>query len=298
MRTLLTGKTGQVGWELERQFADLGDLVATDRSELDLSQEDQIRKTVRRVRPQLIVNAAAYTAVDQAEKEPDLAMAVNGTAPGILAEEAGKIGAALIHYSTDYVFDGEKSSGPYVEDDLPNPKGIYGQSKLAGEQAIVSQGIPYLILRTSWVYGARGRNFFMTILRLAKEKEELRVVNDQIGSPTWCRSIAEATRQILLRFLDSSTEKNLDSLAEVSGLYHLSCEGQTSWYDFTEAILKHSGLTQRPRVIPIPTSEYPTPAARPKYSVLSNAKIKRVFKTEMPNWQDALKQCMGSDTSG
>jgi len=296
MRILLTGKTGQIGWELERELAGLGEVTATGRQELDLSQADQIRACVRRVRPDLIVNAAAYTAVDQAEKEPDLAMAINGAAPGIFAEEAQKSGAVMIHYSTDYVFNGEKNTGPYVEDDPPGPMSVYGQTKLAGELAIAKQEIPHLILRTSWIYGLRGKNFLQTILRLAKEREELRIVNDQTGSPTWCRSVATATRRIVARLSASSAGKNISSLKSVSGVYHLSCAGETSWHGFARAIVDSAKFDPPPRVVPIPTSEYPTPARRPRYSVLSNAKVQRVLEIELPNWKEALQQCLKNNT--
>jgi dTDP-4-dehydrorhamnose reductase len=198
MRILLTGPTGQVGWELRRSLAPLGVVTALDRTALDLTDADGLRRVVREVRPALIVNAAAYTAVDRAESEPDLAMAVNGLAPGILAEEGKRVGAALVHFSTDYVFDGRKA-GAYVEDDAPAPVNVYGATKLAGERAMEAVGAPHLILRTSWVYGARGANFFLTMRRLARERPELRIVDDQTGAPTWCRMIAEATAQIIAR---------------------------------------------------------------------------------------------------
>ena len=188
-KILVTGKTGQVGWELQRTLATLGQVIAPDRRGMDLGDPDSIRAAIRACSPQIIVNAAAYTAVDQAESEPDLALAINGAAPGIMAEEAKRLGALLVHYSTDYVFDGAKS-GPYTEDDQPNPLSAYGSSKLAGERAIAASGARYLIFRTSWVYGARGKNFLRTILRLAQERDELRIVDDQVGAPTWCRAIA------------------------------------------------------------------------------------------------------------
>ncbi len=292
MRILLIGKNGQIGWELQRELAGRGEIIAPGREELDLSQTDQIRQTVRKVRPDLIINAAAYTAVDQAEQEPDLAMAVNGIAPGILAEEAKKIGSAMIHYSTDYVFDGNKTTGAYREEDTPNPLSVYGRTKLAGEQAIIRQGIPHLILRTSWVYGSRGKNFMLTILKLAKEREELRIVDDQLGAPTWCGAIAEATRRMIVSLADPSERQIAENMNKVSGIYQLSCGGETSWYGFANAILDASNETQHAKIIPIPTSEYPTPARRPARVVLSNAKIKRVLGIEMPLWDEALKQCL------
>lgn len=297
MRILLIGKNGQIGWELQRELTGLGEITATGKEDLDLCDADQISKTVRGIRPDLIINAAAYTAVDKAEAEPDLAMAINGIAPGILAEEAKKIGSALIHYSTDYVFDGNKTTGAYREEDAPNPLSVYGKTKLAGEQAIVRQGAPYIILRTSGVYGSRGRNFMLTILKLAQERKELTIVNDQINSPTWCRSIALATRQIIHSILEPSERLIAENINKVSGIYHLSCQGETSWYEFAKAISRFSKEAQYAKIIPIPTSEYPTPAKRPARSVLSNAKIARVLGVELPLWEEALEQCLGKDSS-
>ncbi|MHB1620318.1 MAG: dTDP-4-dehydrorhamnose reductase [Sulfuricella sp.] len=293
MKILLTGKNGQVGWELQRTLATLGDVVAIDRHGMDLASPDSIRSAIRAVRPDLIVNAAAYTAVDKAESEPDLAMAINGIAPGIMAEEAKRLGAAMIHYSTDYVFDGTKTS-PYTEEDPPNPLSVYGKTKLAGEQAILAAGLPHLIFRTSWVYGLRGKNFLLTILRLAKERDELKIVDDQIGAPTWSRMIAEATGQILAQ--------RKASLSEVSGLYNLTAAGRTSWYGFAKAILDSmttqganpSPLTPHPspNLIPIATPEYPLPAPRPLYSMLSSAKLNRTFGVAQPAWDASLTLCM------
>lgn len=292
MRILLIGKDGQIGWELQRELKGLGEITATGKQELDLCDTDRIRQTVRDIRPDLIINAAAYTAVDKAEKEPDLAMAINGTAPGILAEEAKKIGSTLIHYSTDYVFDGNKTTGAYREEDAPNPLSVYGRTKLMGEQAIVRQEIPHLILRTSGVYGSRGKNFLLTILRLANERKELRIVNDQVSAPTWCRTIAQATRR-MIDSLSAPAERNFsENMNKVSGIYQLSCGGETSWYGFAKAILDHSKGAEHTKIIPIPTSEYPTPARRPARSVLSNAKIDRVLGIKMPLWDEALKQCL------
>jgi dTDP-4-dehydrorhamnose reductase len=286
---LLTGKDGQVGWELQRTLAPLGRVVACGRAELDLAQPDAIRARVREVKPDTIVNAAAYTAVDQAEFEPDLAMAVNGTAPGILAEEARRLGALLVHYSTDYVFDGEKA-GPYVENDPTNPINEYGRSKLAGEQAIAAAGCTHLIFRTSWVYGARGKNFLLTMLRLAQEREELRVVDDQVGAPTWSRTIAQATAAILGQI---TGRKSADPGTE-SGLFHLTAAGQTSWYGFAQAIFRGAGgLAPRiPRLIPIESAGYPTPARRPKNSVLSCSRIQGRFGITLVPWQEALSGVM------
>lgn len=283
---MLTGKNGQVGWELQRALAPLGDVVALDRSQLDLANPDQIREQVREIKPGLIVNAAAYTAVDRAEEEPELAMAINGIAPGILAEEAKRSGAGIIHYSTDYVFDGVKTA-PYTEDDTPNPINEYGRSKLAGELAIQAAGAPYLILRTSWVYGMRGKNFLLTILRLAREREELRIVDDQIGAPTWSRMIAGTTARIL--------SAGTLFLADINGVYHLTASGSTSWYGFAKAIL---ALDPNPteqvckQIRPIPTAAYPTLARRPVYSVLSNDKLKAAFGLVLPDWEQGLKSAL------
>lgn len=284
-KILLTGQNGQVGWELERTLATLGEVVAVDRAGMDLSDPDSIRDVVRAVKPDLIVNPAAYTAVDKAESEPDLAMAVNGIAPGVMAEEVKRLGGALIHYSTDYVFDGT-GDRPYLEDDQPNPLSVYGKTKLAGEQAIRDSGVPHLILRTSWVYGMRGRNFLLTMLRLARERDELRVVDDQIGAPTWSRMIAEATAQILAR--------HGDGIDDVSGLYHLTASGQTSWCGFTRAIVENhpDPVRPTPTLIPIATSEYPLPAPRPLYSLMSNDKLRRTFGIGLSSWSDALALCL------
>lgn len=299
MKILLLGKNGQVGWELQRTLTTLGNVVSFGRNELDLANFDALRKAVHTVQPQLIVNAAAYTSVDKAESEPELAMAVNGIAPGILAKEAKHCNAVLIHYSTDYVYDGCKEA-PYVEDDEPNPISVYGQSKLAGEIAIQETGLPYLIFRTSWVYGTRGNNFLMTILRLAKEKEELKVVNDQIGAPIWSRVIAEITAQIIAQCYSPITYYSSD-VTKVSGLYHLTAAGQTSWHDFAKAILNLSiqfsasdaAFTLCPsRVLSILTREYSTPAQRPTYSVLSNEKLKKVFNLQVPDWRTQLEMVL------
>jgi len=301
-RILLTGKNGQVGFELERRLARLGQVVAPGRGEMDLSDPDAVRRTLREAKPDLIVNAAAYTAVDRAEAEPERALAVNGVAPGILAEEAKRLGAALIHYSTDYVFDGSKGA-PYTEEDEPRPISAYGRTKLAGERAIEAVDIPHLILRTSWVYGARGSNFLLTILRLAKERDELAIVDDQIGAPTWSRAIAAATGTIL-EYLGWNQPAFHDACAAKRGTYNLTAAGQTSWHGFAAAILAHAAsappgtpfcLEQAPVLKPITTEQYPTPAQRPRYSVLSNAKLQRTFGVAMPDWKSSLADCMSSE---
>ncbi|MDP2783774.1 MAG: dTDP-4-dehydrorhamnose reductase, partial [Sulfurimicrobium sp.] len=247
-----------------------------------------IRAVIREIKPDLIVNPAAYTAVDKAESEPELAMAVNGIAPGIMAEEARKLGATMIHYSTDYVFDGTKTS-PYTEEDIPNPINVYGKTKLAGEQAIQAAGIPHLILRTSWVYGARGKNFLLTILRLAKERDELKIVDDQIGAPTWSRMIAEATAQILAQSVSTMPHHPLP-ITEVSGVYNLTAAGRTSWCEFTRAILENAQAGTR--VSPIPTADYPLPAPRPLFSLLASDKLSKTFGMKLPPWEDSLALCM------
>jgi dTDP-4-dehydrorhamnose reductase len=284
---------GQLGWELCRALSAIGDVTAVDHSALDLSESGQIRALVRACRPSLIVNAAAYTAVDRAETEVAMAMQVNGAAPGVLAEEAGRVGGALVHYSTDYVFDGCKNS-PYVEDDEPRPVSVYGKSKLAGEQAIQATDTPNLILRTSWVYGARGSNFLLTMLRLAKQREELRIVGDQVGAPTWCRAIAEATVRILSR---TGVAGNL---RETSGIYHMSAAGRTSWHGFASAIVdgasRHPGGCLRgcipPRIVSIATADYPVAARRPALSLLDNKKLADTFGVRLADWADSLNVCM------
>jgi dTDP-4-dehydrorhamnose reductase len=296
---LLTGRTGQVGSELLRLLPEIGEVVAPDRQELDLLNPDSIRRAVREIRPEFIVNAAAFTAVDVAEaQEPD-AYAINANAPGVLAEEAKKIGAAVIHYSTDYVFDGSKRT-PYDEADSAAPINVYGKTKLAGEQAVCAAGVPHLIFRTAWVYSTRGRNFLRTILRLATEKEELRVVRDQFGTPTWSRDIAEATVKILAQ-LTSQGSSVANSFSRVSGIYHLTAAGETTWFDFARAILEEAAQLSpavewfdkatggrsliTKQIIPITTSEYPTRASRPLYSVLSNSRLRQTFGIELPHWR-------------
>lgn len=281
MKVLLTGKSGQVGGELLRSLAPLGEVIAPGRDELDLSRPDSIERSLRAHYPQVIVNAAAYTAVDRAEAERELAFAVNAQGPGLLARGASRIGALLVHYSTDYVFDGAKR-GPYVEDDPTHPLSAYGESKVAGEQAITASGCRHLIFRTSWVYAARGRNFLLTILRLARERDELRVVDDQFGAPTTGRMLASATAEILAR------PQRLTAAA--SGVYHMSARGETSWCRFARAILDARGLSTR--LVAIPTSEYPTPARRPAHSVLSNAKLERTFAVQLPDWREGLAQTL------
>lgn len=287
---LVTGVNGQVGYDLLRTLQGLGHVVPADRSMLDLSDLDRVRAVVREVRPMLIVNPAAYTAVDKAESERDLAMCINAQAPGVLAEEAKKLGAALIHYSTDYVFRGDKQ-GAYIEDDPTDPQNVYGASKLAGEQAIAASGVAHLIFRTSWVYGARGKNFLQTMLRLGAERSELKVVADQFGAPTWSNAIAALTAHVVAQSVGASDTAQW--WAERSGVYHLSAGGVTSWHGFAEKIFELSSLERRPNVVPIPASEYPTPARRPTNSRLSNDKLAEVFGVRAPDWLESLELCLG-----
>ncbi|PFH10691.1 dTDP-4-dehydrorhamnose reductase [Collimonas sp. PA-H2] len=289
MKILLTGKTGQVGFELERSLQGLGEVIALDRSQMDLANLVQVRDVIREIKPALIINPAAYTAVDKAESEPDLAQRINADAPAVMAEEARKLGAGMIHYSTDYVFDGAKTT-PYTEDDATCPINVYGKTKLAGEQAIQAADIPYLILRTSWVYGMHGKNFLLTVLRLAQEREELRIVADQHGSPTWSRTIADTTAHIVAQLRSEGAHKFLDKLQSRSGLYHLTARGQTTWHGFTKTIIDHPSVTRKPLVIPIATQEYPLPAKRPGNSVLNCQRLINAF-CDLPTWDQALKLC-------
>ncbi|WP_159836830.1 dTDP-4-dehydrorhamnose reductase [Burkholderia sp. 8Y] len=283
-KILVTGVNGQVGFELARTLQGLGRVVALDRNKLDLGDLDGIRKAVREVKPSLIVNPAAYTAVDKAESDVQAAMRANGEAPGVLAEEAKRLSAALVHYSTDYVFDGTKD-GVYVEDDAVNPQNVYGKSKLAGERAITASGCDHLIFRTSWVYGTRGKNFLLTMLRLGAERDELSVVADQIGAPTWSNTIAALTANVLAQAVAGGD----GWWAEKSGVYHLTAGGSTSWHGFAQAIFALSASEKKPEVKPIPASAYPTPAKRPANSRMSNRKLLDTFGVQAPDWQEALR---------
>jgi dTDP-4-dehydrorhamnose reductase len=296
MRLLVTGANGHVGWELNRSLKPLGDVVALDRRQCDLSQPELLPTVIRSIRPDVIVNAAAYTAVDKAEQEEQLATTVNGTAVGVMADESRKASSLLVHYSTDYVFDGEKPS-PYTEDDVPHPINAYGRSKLGGETAMHQAGGAYLILRTSWVYAGRGHNFVRTILRLAGERDELRIVDDQIGTPTWARRIADATALIVHA---ARQEQATGQFA--SGIFNLTASGATSWHGFAKAILdeaQHNGLLQRvPQLKPIASVQYPTPATRPKNSRLAGERISKRFGIALPDWQQALARCIEDMKSG
>jgi len=306
---LLTGKNGQVGAELLRLLPQVGEVVAFGHDQLDLSNPADIRRTIREVRPQLIVNAAAYTAVDQAETDETTAQAVNTHAPGLMAAEAKKIGAALIHYSTDYVFDGTKKA-PYDEIDSVNPLNVYGKTKFAGEQAIRDSGVPHLIFRTAWVYARQGRNFLLTILRLATEREELRIVSDQVGAPTCAFEVAAATAKILTSIRDRND--GVFVFSEVSGTYHMSAAGQTTWYDFAKTVLEKAGATshipqwlaaatkERPliarRLVPISMEEFGSPTDRPAYSILSNSRLIQTFGVALPDWHAQLQCCFVPDS--
>jgi dTDP-4-dehydrorhamnose reductase len=288
MKILLTGKNGQIGWELQRTLAPLGEVLALGRDRLDLADIDALSSTVRALRPDVIVNAAAYTAVDRAQSEPELAMKLNAEAPGVLAQETARSGALLVHISTDYVFDGRKAS-PYVEEDATHPINLYGVSKLAGEAAIREAGGRYVILRTSWIYASRGQNFLKTILRLAQERDELRVVDDQVGAPTWSRLVAEAIAQIIVQVRAPNPS--------VPETYHLTAAGETSWHGFAQEAIRQAAelCAFKPRackITAIPSSEYPLPARRPLNSRLSSTRVGAVFGVRLPPWQAGLRMCV------
>jgi dTDP-4-dehydrorhamnose reductase len=285
LRILITGSDGQLGWELHYSCAHVGEVLACSRSQLDLCSPDTIRRTLREFLPNVIINAGAYTAVDRAESESDIAMAINGIAPGILAEEAKRLGALLVHYSTDYVFDGG-ARVPYREDDSVNPLSVYGRTKLAGEKAVQQVGGAFLIFRTAWIYSTRGKNFLLSILRLAKERTELQVVDDQIGSPTWCRLVAEATAEVLRQLaIETSLYNALDGK---EGLYNLTCRGETSRFELAREILRLCFPEREVKITPVHTSDFRTPATRPQYSVLSTAKLEKTFGIVLPFWDGVL----------
>ncbi|MDO8412359.1 MAG: dTDP-4-dehydrorhamnose reductase [Gallionellaceae bacterium] len=293
MKILLLGKNGQVGSELHTALAPLGEVIAYDRHDCDLSVPESMREKIRKLQPDVIVNAAAHTAVDKAESEPDLALTINGTAPGILAQEAKKLDALLVHYSTDYVFDGSKRT-PYVEQDTPQPLNVYGHTKLAGERAIAAQAARYLIFRTSWVYDAQRKNFLTTIKRLGGQKPELTIVNDQLGAPTWSREIAHTTARIIGLYLSRSDQKNLN------GIYHLTAQGQTSWFGFAQAAARcglFDNIQPPPILRAITSAEFPTPAKRPMYSVMSNAKLLKQFGIQLPDWEVSLQECLKANAA-
>jgi dTDP-4-dehydrorhamnose reductase len=286
LNLLLLGKTGQLGWELQRALQPLGVVTALDYPEVDLTDAASLRKKVQEVRPDVIVNAAAYTAVDKAESESELAEAINASGPGVLAEEARKLKAVLIHYSTDYVFDGRKGT-PYIETDFPNPLNVYGTSKLHGEQAVQQVGGDYLILRTSWVYSLRQGGFVNKVLEWARQKDTLRLVTDQVGNPTWCRMLAEITAQILAR--------GNAHIREHSGLYHLAGSGFCSRYDWAKMILEFDstknvhGVKQ---IQPALTADFPSLAERPLFSALDCTSFLKTFGLQLPDWKMALELAM------
>jgi dTDP-4-dehydrorhamnose reductase len=294
MKILLLGKNGQVGWELQRSLAPLGELIALDRNSTplcgDLSKPEALAQTVRAVRPDVIVNAAAHTAVDKAESEPDLTRTLNATAPAALAQAAAEVGAWLVHYSTDYVFNGEGQT-PWQEGDATGPLGVYGQTKLEGEQAIAASGCQHLIFRTSWVYGARGGNFARTMLRLAQERERLTVIDDQRGAPTGADLIADVSAHAIRQALGAPD-------ASLSGIYHLVAAGETSWHGYaSHAIaqarqLKPDAPWKVTEIAPVPTSAFPTPARRPLNSRLNTQRLQQAFGLTLPAWQNGVDRLL------
>ena len=296
MRILLFGKIGQLGWELQRTLASLGEIIAYDYPEIDLVHSDRLRQLILDANPQVIVNATAYTAVDRAESEPEIAMAINATAPGVMAEAARSAGTALIHFSTDYVFDGTKGS-PYLETDQPNPLGVYGQSKLAGEQAIQEAGAVFLILRTSWVYSLRRDNFVRKVLEWARLNPTLRLVTDQVGNPTWARMLAEVTAQLLAKSSTAGEKNMVDWLAARQGIYHLAGSGYASRMEWAQEILRldpHPEQQRTKELLPARTADFPSPAQRPLFSALDCEKFAQVFGLRLPDWRDALHLAMES----
>ncbi len=292
LRILLIGRSGQLGWELQRCLAPLGEVVTYDYPEIDLAKPASLPEFVRGVHPQVIVNAAAYTNVDKAESEAELARQINSVSPGVLAEEARRLGAAFIHYSTDYVFDGCKGA-PYTESDVPHPLNVYGQTKLEGEQAVQAAGGAYLILRTSWVYSLRQGGFVTKVLQWAREQETLRIVDDQISSPTWARMLAEATALIIAQGRDDP----VGYLQEKTGLYHLAGSGACSRYEWAQAILELDPKKSEQKVrqlLPAKSSAFPTPAERPLVSVLECGKFEKTFGLLMPRWRGALAMMLGN----
>jgi dTDP-4-dehydrorhamnose reductase len=290
VRLLVTGANGQVGCELRQSLAPLGEVIALDRAACDLARPAEVARILREATPDIIVNAAAYTAVDRAEQEEELATLINGTAVGEIAQAARQLGAMLIHYSTDYVFDGRKDA-PYAEDDVPSPLSAYGRSKLAGERAIAQCGGRYLIVRTSWIYAARGHNFLKTVLRLARERDELRIVDDQIGAPTWARDLAAATAVMTRQARQEIARDDFES-----GLFHVTGSGAASWFVFAQAVVKQAEqyglLARKSKIVPIASSEYPVAATRPKNSRLSGARARRRFQIALPDWEQSLAVCM------
>jgi dTDP-4-dehydrorhamnose reductase len=299
LKLVIVGRNGQLAWEANQRFQGLGRIICVGRPEIDLLDINGLREEIRRIRPSIIVNAAAYTAVDQAQSEPEVATKINSEAPAAMAEEAKRLDALFITYSTDYVFDG-KSATPYRESDPTAPLNVYGASKLSGEQAVEAVGGNYLIFRTSWVYGARGKNFLKTILKLVAERPELKIVNDQMGAPTWSRDLADATRKIIEQLAARAESENIsisETLGDRRGIYHMTSAGSVSWYGFAAAIVEEiekRGLSKSTlaKLVPIPSSEYPTPAARPHNSRLCNEKLKNVFGVTLLPWRESLASVM------
>ena len=288
MKILLFGKNGQIGWELATGLARFGEVTALDREELDMTDLVWIRTTIRLLEPDLIVNAAAYTAVDKAEQERELARGINAVAPAMLAEEAARLGAGFVHYSTDYIFDGKKGE-PYLEDDEPNPLNVYGETKLEGERAIQATGASALILRTSWVYGLRRENFVTKVFQWAAQQPELKIVADQISRPTWSLRAAGATIEILRQCIEGGRFPE-----NCRGVYHLASAGAVSRYGWAKAILHHAAQGKPTRVVPVESSEFPTPATRPSYSALNCSKLYDRFGIRLPDWQSDLSLALAA----
>ena len=287
MRILLLGKRGQLGWELHRQLIHLGEVTALDQPEVDFASPESLRPLIQEVEPTLIVNAAAYTSVDRAEKEPDLARQVNAVAPSVLAEEASKLGAGLIHYSTDYIFDGSSDTA-YREDDKPNPLNTYGRTKLEGERAVIQRGDRYWILRTSWVYSFRSPSFAHSVLTWARSKKQLEIVTDQVGSPTWCRTLATATTHALLR---GNTDP-LNRIAKHTGIYHVAGKGQCSRFEFAQELLLSDPRREEQcleELLPAKSEQFPSPAERPPYTPLNCDRFESTFGVSIPDWKVALR---------
>ena len=299
LKIVIVGRNGQLAWEAQQRFQGLGEVICAGRPEVDLTNIEALRAEIRRIGPSVLVNAAAYTAVDQAESEREVAMKINSDAPAAMAEEAKRLGGLFITYSTDYVFDG-KNTFPYKETDPTSPVNVYGASKLSGERAVEAVGGSYLIFRTSWVYGARGKNFLKTILKLAAERPELRIVDDQEGAPTWSRDLADSTRKIIEQLVTKSTEEKVsigDALGNRHGIYHMTAGGSVSWCGFATAIVEEMGKSglgkgSLAKVVPIPASDYPTSAARPQNSRLCNDKLKNIFGIALPQWRTSLGAVM------